>query len=171
MDFHPPISALQEPLPGHPWLMVLDPSPTICRVLEVELTPWQVIAYHTPLDACQYLYQHSAFPPQALLLELVLPQVDGFAVARALRTSEHFASLRGLPLLALTLRDHWADRLKVHLAGIDGYLSKPFRIEQVRALLRQILADRGAGHEWMQPKASLPPDPAQCLSSAERRPL
>lgn len=143
MLFHPPISALQEPYPGIPWLMVLDPSPTICRVLEVELAPsWQVIAYHTPLDACQYLYQHRFCPPQALLLELVLSQVDGFAVARALRTSEHFVPLRGLPLLALTLRDHRTDRLKASLAGINGYLSKPFRIEQVRALLLQILADR-----------------------------
>ena len=139
MISHPPVSELQEP--AGPWIMVLDPSPTICRVLEMSLAPWQVISYHTPLDALQYLHQHLSFPPQALLLELILPRVDGFGVARALRTSAHFAPLHHLPLIALTMRDRQGDRLKARLTGIDMVFPKPFRIEQVLIYLRQHLCE------------------------------
>ncbi len=76
----------------------------------------------------------------AMVLDLGLPRLDGLSVLRKLR-----ASGKPLPVLILTARDGWRERVEGIDAGADDYLVKPFRMEELAARLRAILR-RAAGH-------------------------
>lgn len=76
----------------------------------------------------------------AAVLDLGLPKMPGVAVLRAWRRSG-----RQLPVLILTARDGWTDKVDGFKAGADDYLTKPFRVEELIMRLRA-LARRSAGH-------------------------
>lgn len=76
----------------------------------------------------------------AAVLDLGLPKRDGISVLRDWR-----ASGRNLPVLILTARDGWSDKVEGFKAGADDYLVKPFRIEEVVMRLRALVR-RAAGH-------------------------
>lgn len=76
----------------------------------------------------------------AAVLDLGLPKVNGIAVLRAWR-----AAGRSLPVLILTARDGWSDKVEGFKAGADDYLVKPFRMEEVVMRLRALIR-RSAGH-------------------------
>lgn len=76
----------------------------------------------------------------AAILDLGLPKVNGVAVLQAWR-----AAGRMLPVLILTARDGWAEKVEGFKAGADDYLTKPFRTEEVTMRLRALIR-RAAGH-------------------------
>lgn len=79
-------------------------------------------------------------PYDAAVLDLGLPKVPGIAVLKAWR-----AAGRTLPVLILTARDGWSDKVEGFKAGADDFLVKPFRIEEVVMRLRALVR-RAAGH-------------------------
>ena len=79
-------------------------------------------------------------PYDAMVLDLGLPRLDGLGVLRRLRAADV-----ALPVLILTARDGWRERVEGIDAGADDYLVKPFRLEELVARLRAILR-RTAGH-------------------------
>src|ERR1700755_3524295 len=74
------------------------------------------------------------------ILDLGLPKVTGVEVLRGWRKHD-----RHLPVLILTARDGWTDKVDGFKAGADDYLTKPFRVEELVMRLRA-LARRSAGH-------------------------
>jgi len=84
-----------------------------------------------------------ARPPDALVLDLMLPHVDGLEVCRAVRANDRTAAL---PIIMLTARAEESERIVGLELGADDYLAKPFSpnelVARVRALLRR--AQRGA---------------------------
>ena len=76
----------------------------------------------------------------AAVLDLGLPKVDGVSVLKAWR-----AGRRTLPVLILTARDGWSEKVEGFKAGADDYLTKPFRVEEVVMRLRALVR-RAAGH-------------------------
>lgn len=79
-------------------------------------------------------------PYDVAVLDLGLPGSDGLAVLRAWR-----AARRGFPVLILTARETWSDKLAGFRAGADDYVTKPFRVEEV-VVRAQALVRRAAGH-------------------------
>ena len=79
-------------------------------------------------------------PYDAVVLDIGLPKRDGIAVLEAWR-----AASRGMPVLILTARDRWSDKVKGFDAGADDYVAKPFHMEEVLARVRALLR-RAAGH-------------------------
>jgi two-component system, OmpR family, response regulator len=76
----------------------------------------------------------------AIVLDLGLPKMDGLSVLKRWRTNG-----RNIPVLILTARGSWAERVDGIDAGADDYLPKPFRMEELLARLRAIVR-RSAGH-------------------------
>ena len=76
----------------------------------------------------------------AIILDLGLPKMDGLSVLKRWR-----ANGRHMPVLILTARGSWAERVDGIDAGADDYLPKPFRMEELLARLRSIVR-RSAGH-------------------------
>ena len=79
-------------------------------------------------------------PYDAVILDLGLPKKDGVSVL-----SEWRRTGRVMPVLILTARDRWSDKVQGFDAGADDYVAKPFHIEEILARLRALLR-RAAGH-------------------------
>jgi two-component system OmpR family response regulator len=79
-------------------------------------------------------------PYDAIVLDIGLPKRDGVAVLEAWRKSG-----RIMPVLILTARDRWSDKVEGFDAGADDYVSKPFHMEELLARLRALLR-RASGH-------------------------
>ncbi|MPY85731.1 MAG: response regulator [Actinophytocola sp.] len=84
--------------------------------------------------------------PDAMVLDVMMPRLDGLEVARRLRSGGD-----DLPILVLTARDTVSDRVSGLDAGADDYLPKPFALEELlarlRALLRRSAAETGAAQD------------------------
>ena len=79
-------------------------------------------------------------PYDAVILDIGLPGMDGITILENWRKSD-----RNMPVLMLTARDRWSDKVAGIDAGADDYLAKPFHIEEVLARLRALIR-RSAGH-------------------------
>ena len=79
-------------------------------------------------------------PYDTVILDLGLPQMDGISVLEQWRRNE-----RDMPVLILTARDRWSDKVAGMDAGADDYVAKPFHMEEVLARVRALLR-RSAGH-------------------------
>ena len=79
-------------------------------------------------------------PYDAVILDIGLPQMDGLSVLEHWRRDG-----RRMPVLLLTARDRWSDKVQGIDAGADDYVAKPFHIEEVLARVRALVR-RAAGH-------------------------
>jgi two-component system OmpR family response regulator len=79
-------------------------------------------------------------PYDAVVLDIGLPQMDGISVVERWRRDG-----RKMPVLMLTARDRWSDKVSGIDAGADDYVAKPFHIEEVLARVRALIR-RAAGH-------------------------
>src|SRR5579863_5662743 len=79
-------------------------------------------------------------PYDAIILDIGLPKRDGVSVLEAWRRAG-----RMTPVLILTARDRWSDKVQGFDAGADDYVAKPFHMEEILARLRALLR-RAAGH-------------------------
>ena len=80
------------------------------------------------------------FNPDVMLLDVMLPDLDGFEIVRRLRTDGH-----KVPVLFLTARDAVDDKVRGLTLGGDDYVTKPFSLEEVVARLQVILRRQGVG--------------------------
>jgi two-component system response regulator MprA len=85
-------------------------------------------------DGAQALESIIASRPDAMVLDVMMPRLDGLEVARRLRSTGD-----DLPILVLTARDTVSDRVSGLDAGADDYLPKPFALEELLARLRALL--------------------------------
>jgi len=78
-------------------------------------------------------------PPDLLVLDVMVPGVDGFEIARRLRAAEAAERLPSIPILMLTARDAVADRVTGLRSGADDYLVKPFDFDELLARIEALL--------------------------------
>ncbi len=91
-------------------------------------------------DGAEALARQSSAPADAIVLDLLMPVIDGLEVCRSLRRRED-----RVPILVVTARDAVSDRVEGLDAGADDYLVKPFAVEELRARVRALLRRTGAG--------------------------
>jgi two-component system, OmpR family, response regulator MprA len=78
-------------------------------------------------------------PPDVVVLDIMLPEVDGIEITRRVRTAEAEEGRPPVPILMLTARDAVADRVTGLEAGADDYLVKPFAFDELLARVRALL--------------------------------
>ncbi len=88
-------------------------------------------------DGEEALEKVAAEKPDLILLDISIPKIDGYEVAKRLKSQEEF---RDIPIVALTAHAMKGDREKVIVAGFEGYISKPINVrelpDQVKSYLR-----------------------------------
>ncbi|MDO8186100.1 response regulator transcription factor [Conexibacter sp. JD483] len=126
-------------------ILVVDDEPAVRSSLERAL---RIDGYEVALaaDGQEALDALSGVAPDAVVLDLAMPEVGGLEVCRRLR-----AAGDRTPVLMLTARDTVADRVSGLDAGADDYLVKPFALEELSARLRALLRRTGAdGRELLR---------------------
>lgn len=127
---------------GAPSILVVEDDATIARFVELELTHVG-FDVRRAADGDAALAAVDAALPDLIILDLMLPGIDGLEVARTVRDHGH-----GMPILMLTARSETQDVVTGFEAGADDYLRKPFEIPEllsrVRALLKRMDYDRPA---------------------------
>lgn len=98
-------------------------------------------------DAIEYLEKN---PPDLLLLDVMLPDYDGFRIAQYVRGKE---GLKDIPIIFVTARDMEQDKLKGFSLGADDYITKPFSLKELLARVKAVL--RRVGKEKKQTQFKL----------------
>ncbi|MFV2104693.1 response regulator transcription factor [Micromonospora sp. LOL_024] len=131
-----------KPSVGRTRILVVDDEPNISALLSATL---RLVAFDVRVAESGHgaLIAIEEFDPDLVVLDVMLPDLDGFDVARRMRSAG-----RGTPVLFLTARDTVEDRVAGLTAGADDYVTKPFSLEEVvlriRAILRRIQPEPGA---------------------------
>ncbi|EKK7701989.1 two-component system response regulator PhoP [Cronobacter sakazakii] len=114
-------------------VLVVEDNALLRHHLKVQLSELghQVDAAEDAKEADYYLNEHL---PDVAIVDLGLPDEDGLSLIRRWRTSEIT-----LPVLVLTAREGWQDKVEVLGAGADDYVTKPFHIEEVVARMQALL--------------------------------
>jgi twitching motility two-component system response regulator PilG len=122
--------------PKQTLVVVIDDSPTICKILETCLrrAGHQAASYPDPVQALQALFRGEIARPDVLFVDLVLPHMDGYEVIKLLRARAEF---KAIPIIAISGRDSVVDRLKARLAGANDYVTKPFKTDHIVALVQK----------------------------------
>lgn len=120
-------------------ILVVEDEPTLAEQLAegVREAGYAVDVAHNGLDAH---FMGDTEPFDAVVLDLGLPQMDGITVLKKWR-----AAGRTMPVLILTARDNWHEKVAGIDAGADDYLTKPFHMEELLARLRALIR-RAGGH-------------------------
>ncbi|HEY0618797.1 MAG TPA: response regulator [Kribbella sp.] len=116
-------------------VLVVDDEPQIVRALEINLKArrYEVHSAASGTAALKVAAQH---PPDLVILDLGLPDLDGVDVIRGLR------GWTEVPIMVLSGRTDSTDKVEALDAGADDYLTKPFGIDELLARLRAVLRRR-----------------------------
>ncbi|WP_106849309.1 response regulator transcription factor [Blastococcus sp. Marseille-P5729] len=122
-------------------LLVVDDEVNIAELIAMALRyeGWHVSTAHTGSRAVAAAKEHR---PDAVVLDIMLPDFDGMEVLRRIRSLDP-----DVPVLFLTARDAVEDRIAGLTAGGDDYVTKPFSLEEVVARLRALMRRAGARQE------------------------
>jgi two-component system, OmpR family, response regulator len=119
-------------------ILVVDDEPNIVDVIAMALR-YQGFEVATAATGNEALTQVKAFRPHLMLLDVMLPDMEGFDVAERLG-----AQRAGVPIIFLTARDSTEDKIRGLTTGGDDYVTKPFSLEELVARIRTVLRRTGA---------------------------
>ena len=119
-------------------LLVVDDEPNIVELLSASLR-YAGFEVETATSGTQAVEVARRFAPDLLILDVMMPGMDGFDVVKRLRSGGN-----RYPILFLTARDATEDKVTGLTLGGDDYVTKPFSLEEVIARIRAILRRSGA---------------------------
>lgn len=121
-----------------PKILVVDDDEHILRSLSqyLELEDFHVFSASSGPEALQLFQQEK---PDLLVLDVMMPGMDGFQVLETLRGNPETA---GVPVLMLTARDQHNDILKGYQMGATSYLVKPFNLDELVEAIREVFASK-----------------------------
>ena len=119
--------------------LVVEDDPDLNRQL-VSALDEAGFAIDTAFDGEEGYFLGDTEPYDVVILDIGLPKMDGISILEEWRRSE-----RNMPVIILTARDRWSDKVAGMDAGADDYLAKPFHMEELLARIRAQVR-RAAGH-------------------------
>jgi diguanylate cyclase (GGDEF)-like protein len=140
----------EEPGGGGESLLVVDDDPFIARLLEIEL---KAAGYDVRVasDGEQALAAAQERPPQLVLADVMMPNMDGFELTRRLRQDPRTSTVS---VIMLTARGLSADKLEGFAIGADDYIVKPFDTPELLARIRGVL-NRASDKRSLSPMTGL----------------
>ncbi|WP_009632237.1 response regulator [Synechocystis sp. PCC 7509] len=117
-----------------PIILAVDDSPIMQVTLKRALSEqYQVLIASNAKDALMLLHRTDV---ELLLLDVTMPEIDGLEVCRTVRS---IAKFRDLPIIMVTAKDGFFDKVKGKFAGSTDYVTKPFNPEQLRQLVSKYI--------------------------------
>jgi len=117
-----------------PLILAIDDSAVVQQMIQRNLSSFcRVAVASNAVDGLSVMYHQ---PVKLLLLDVMMPEIDGLEVCRTIRRMPQFANL---PIIMLTGKDGFFDKMKGKMAGSNEYITKPFEAENLKLLVRQYL--------------------------------
>src|SRR6266700_3855294 len=119
-------------------VMIIDDSLTVRKIIETSLRRegFEFASYSDGIEALKALAEGRQAIPDLVILDVGLPKMDGYEIARRLKTKQYFSNT---VIIMLSRRDGVIDRLKGRLAGAKDYITKPFRTQEVMSVVHSYL--------------------------------
>ena len=120
-------------------ILIIDDEPEITEIVETFLTEagYKVAVENSPVNAASKARE---FKPDVVLLDIMMPGSDGYAVCQELKQDPEFAVT---PIIFLTGKDREEDQGKSFQAGGDMYIKKPFSCERLLEIINIVLMSIG----------------------------
>jgi len=120
-------------------LLLVDDEPGLRESVKAYLEEGESFTVRAASDAQQAWELLQDETPDLAIVDIMMPQVDGYEFLRQLRADPRF---KALPAIFLTAKGMTADRIQGYEAGCDAYLSKPFEPEELVAIVKNLLQRR-----------------------------
>ena len=119
-------------------VMVIDDSLPVRKIIETSLrrVGLACVSYPDGIEALRALAEGRQPVPDLVILDVGLPKMDGYEIARRLKTKPQFARST---IIMLSGRDGVIDRLKGRLSGAKDYITKPFKTQEVISVIQSHL--------------------------------
>ena len=143
-------------------ILAVDDERHIVRLVQVNLerAGYQVV---TAFDGREALEKVESEQPDLVVLDVMMPYMDGFEVLQTLRKNQ---STRDLPVIMLTAKAQDADVFRGWQSGVDCYLTKPFNPMELISFVKRILDKNDEGGSGLAPVPAAPLPPLRFDSSA-----
>ena len=131
---------MSAPESDRPTVLTVDDSIVIHQMVKCALEPnYRVLVVNNAVDALSLIYHETV---SVLLLDVLMPGVDGLEFCRTLRNLPQF---QHLPVIMVTSQDRPFDRVQGRMAGATEYLTKPFNAEQLCNLVHKFTQNTSPG--------------------------
>lgn len=119
-------------------ILVVDDSPTVCKIVQVILTKMgcRVVIAEDGLEALAKIEDEK---PDLILLDIMMPHMDGYQVCSLIKKKPHY---KHIPVVMLSGKDGFFDKVRGRLAGSTGYITKPFQPDVLTETVEKHLTDR-----------------------------
>ncbi|HZC04897.1 MAG TPA: response regulator [Ktedonobacterales bacterium] len=125
---------------AEPVVLVVDDSPTVRKIVQLTLQR-ERIRVVTAGDGLSALAAVSDTQPDLILLDIMLPRMDGYNICHLVRNNPEY---RDLPIIMLSGKDGIFDKMRGKLAGSTEYMTKPFDSTELVQTVRRYLDTPGA---------------------------
>ncbi len=124
----------QSEVDAMPLVLAIDDSAVVRQMIQRTLSSFcRVAVASNAVDGLGIMYHQ---PVKLLLLDVMMPEIDGLEVCRTIRRMSQFSNL---PIIMLTGKDGFFDKMKGKMAGSNEYMTKPFEAENLKQVVRQYL--------------------------------
>jgi DNA-binding response OmpR family regulator len=137
-----------------PVILIVDDDPDLAMIMRMILTHAGFEA-HSCLSGQEALDWLATRTPDLILLDLMMPDINGFTILRKVRASE---SIKNLPVVILTAKADQKTRQESQSAGADAFLTKPINSKSLIEYVRRALGPRAPASETLsaEPPAEAP---------------
>ena len=127
-------------------ILVIDDDPDVTEVTKIilEAQPYEVITAHDGLEGLQKIKEET---PDLIILDLLMPKLDGFGVVRELKENPRYAKYEDIPILILTAVREDASRRRYELEtglemDVDDYVEKPIPPDELLHRVAKLLGKK-----------------------------
>jgi twitching motility two-component system response regulator PilG len=120
-------------------ILIVDDSATVRKLIssKLEKSGHEVVCAVDGIDALEKVKE---CVPDLILLDIMMPQLDGYQVCKLIRTNE---STKDVPIVMISGKDGFFDKVRGRMAGTTGYITKPFGPETLMKTIETYIAHRG----------------------------